>query len=63
VNKKTEKELLCELKQATKAMNASRVRLKLALRCGSQAEIEEAHSQLQEQLRKGLNQLGAYAKV
>jgi len=44
VNKKTEKELLCELKQATKAMDASRVRLNLALRCGSQAEIEEVHS-------------------
>lgn len=59
----TGKELQLELKSATKSIDASRVSLQLALKSGSQAEISEAHRQLQENTKRALNLLGAYGKA
>lgn len=57
------KELKLKLKSATMAIDASRVSLRLALESGSHAEISEAHSQLQENIKKSLELLGVYGKA
>lgn len=59
----TEKELRLELKLATKAIDVSRVSLRLAIKSGSLAEIADAHSQFQENIKRALNLLGAYEMV